>query len=155
SACKRNRCSMAESPRNLISPPEPRTRCQGKPNEPRSTRATCRASPGNPAARATAPYVETFPRGIFLMARRIRISGEPAGGRRNLSRGSLAERLDGFFFAVIDLEHCKQLRELQQVADALGQSRQLDGSPRILSGCVQCHECTQAAAIDVGDVGEI
>ena len=142
SACKRNRCSMAESPRNLISPPEPSTRCQGNPNDPRSTRATCRASPGTPAARATAPYVETLPRGIFLIARRIRTSGAAAGEELNLSRSSLPERLDRFFFAVIDLKHGKQLRELQQVADSLGQSRQLHGSPRILRGCVQCHECT-------------
>src|SRR5258707_3486017 len=31
SASSRSLCSIAESPRSLISPPEPRTRCHGKP----------------------------------------------------------------------------------------------------------------------------
>ena len=32
SPSRRSRCSRAESPRNLISPPAPSTRCQGNPN---------------------------------------------------------------------------------------------------------------------------
>jgi hypothetical protein len=68
----RSRCSAADSPRNLISPPAPRTRCQGKPNPRCNTRATIRASPGNPAAFATPPYVNTFPRGIARITRSMR-----------------------------------------------------------------------------------
>src|SRR5260370_25720837 len=54
----RSRCSMAESPRNLISPPAPSTRCQGSPKQRLKTAATCRAAPGYPAARAMAPRSE-------------------------------------------------------------------------------------------------
>lgn len=64
SASKRSLCSIAESPVSLISPPAPNTRCQGNPKPRRRAAATRRAAPGNPAARATPPYVETFPRGI-------------------------------------------------------------------------------------------
>ncbi len=55
SASSRRRCSMAESPRTLISPPAPNTRCHGNPNPRCRTRATSRAPLGSPAARATAP----------------------------------------------------------------------------------------------------
>jgi hypothetical protein len=72
SASSRNRCSIAESPVNLIAPPAPNTRCHGNPNPRRKIAATCRAAPGNPAARAIPPYVETFPRGIPRIARSIR-----------------------------------------------------------------------------------
>jgi hypothetical protein len=71
SASRRKRCSKAECPRSLISPPEPRTRCQGTPTAPRSAAAVCRAPRGKPAAAAIAPYVETMPRGIWRMAARI------------------------------------------------------------------------------------
>jgi len=66
---KRNLCSAPLSPGSLIAPPEPRTRCHGNPGTCRRTRTTWRAAPGQPAARATAPYVETFPRGRARMAR--------------------------------------------------------------------------------------
>src|SRR5581483_3601405 len=72
SASSRSRCSIAESPLSLISPPAPSTRCHGKPNPRRSTRATIRACPGRPAALATAPYVRTFPRGIARITRSTR-----------------------------------------------------------------------------------
>ena len=55
SACRRSRCSIAESPRSLISPPAPSTLCQGRSKERRSAPTTCLAAPGYPAARATAP----------------------------------------------------------------------------------------------------
>ena len=72
SASNRNRCSIAESPRSLISPPAPSTRCQGNPYPLPKIRATNRADPGNPAIRAIPPYVETFPRGIARIVRSIR-----------------------------------------------------------------------------------
>jgi len=72
SASNRRRCSMAESPVSLIAPPDPSTRCQGSPNPRRNTRATIRAAPGYPAARATPPYVDTFPRGIPRITRSMR-----------------------------------------------------------------------------------
>ena len=79
SASRRNRCSIAESPVNLIAPPAPKTRCQGKPKPRRKTRATIRAAPGYPAVFATAPYVDTFPSGIARIARSIRNRIFPAG----------------------------------------------------------------------------
>ena len=72
SASSRSRCSIAESPVSLIAPPAPSTRCQGSPNPRRRVAATCRAAPGNPAARATPPYVDTLPRGIARTACSIR-----------------------------------------------------------------------------------
>ena len=48
-------------------PPAPRTRCQGRFSSSGATRnanPACRARPGKPAARATAPYVDTCPRGM-------------------------------------------------------------------------------------------
>jgi hypothetical protein len=55
SASRRKRCSIAESPLNLISPPAPSTRCHGNPNPRLKIAATCLAAPGNPATRAIAP----------------------------------------------------------------------------------------------------
>ncbi len=55
SACRRSRCSTAESPRSLISPPAPTIRCHGSPKERCSVWTTWRAPCGYPAARATAP----------------------------------------------------------------------------------------------------
>src|SRR5437016_7774646 len=72
SLSRRSRWSMAESPRSLTSPPAPNTRCQGNPNERCRTPTTCRAAPGYPAPQATAPYVETFPRGIRRIAATMR-----------------------------------------------------------------------------------
>ena len=69
SLSSRNRCSAAESPRNLISPPAPSTRCQGNPNPRCRMRATMRDRPGYPAALATPPYVNTFPCGISRITR--------------------------------------------------------------------------------------
>jgi hypothetical protein len=73
SASSRSRCSIAESPRSLISPPAPSTRCQGNPYERCRTRATRRAAPAKPAARAMPPYVETLPRGMLRIVASIRI----------------------------------------------------------------------------------
>jgi len=78
SASNRNRCSIAESPRSLISPPAPNTRCHGKLKPRRRIRATIRAAPGNPAAFATPPYVATFPRGIARIVRSILMSIFPS-----------------------------------------------------------------------------
>jgi hypothetical protein len=77
SASRRSRCSIAESPVSLIWPPAPNTRCQGNPNPRRKAAATRRAAPGNPAARATPPYVETFPGGIARTVCSIRRSITP------------------------------------------------------------------------------
>lgn len=97
SASNRNRCSMALSPVSLMAPPAPRTRCQGNPNPRRNTRATSRAAPGKPAARATPPYVDTFPRGIARIARSMRRRIVPESGdfffRVGIKRGRVI-RLD-------------------------------------------------------------
>ena len=77
SACSRNRCSAAESPRNLISPPAPSTRCQGNPNPRCKMRATKRDRPGYPAALATPPYVNTLPRGMARITCSIRTRNSP------------------------------------------------------------------------------
>ncbi len=61
SLCSRDRCG------NTMRPPAPTTRCQGKLSPSGailSANPAWRARPGNPAARATAPYVETCPRGM-------------------------------------------------------------------------------------------
>ena len=77
SASNRSRCSTAGSPRSLISPPAPRTRCQGNPNPRRKTAATCRAAPGKPAARAIPPYVDTLPCGIVRIVCSMRKRATP------------------------------------------------------------------------------
>jgi hypothetical protein len=96
SASKRNRCSTAESPRNLISPPAPNTRCHGNPNPRRKIAATCLAAPGYPAARAIPPYVHTFPRGIARIARSICRRTTPG-----CSGSDLARRTAGLLVQVI------------------------------------------------------
>jgi len=72
SASRRRRCSKPDSAGKAILPPAATTRCHGNPCDCRNAHTTCRAAPGKPAARATAPYVETLPRGIFRMMERIR-----------------------------------------------------------------------------------
>ena len=72
SLSSRKRCSARESPRNLISPPAPSTRCHGNPYPRCKRRATMRDLPGYPAALATPPYVSTFPRGMARITRSIR-----------------------------------------------------------------------------------
>src|SRR6202140_5096373 len=52
---RRNLCSAAFSPHNLIAPPEPTTRCHGNPGTCCRMRTPCRAAPAQPAALATAP----------------------------------------------------------------------------------------------------
>src|ERR1700688_1976918 len=58
----------------MIFPPAPTTRCHGRPRAPRNAQTTCRARPGKPAARATSPYVATFPFGIVRMVSRMVLS---------------------------------------------------------------------------------
>jgi hypothetical protein len=41
----------------------------------------------------------------------------------SLGGSALAERLHRFLFAVVDLENCQQLRDLQQIANSLRESR--------------------------------
>jgi len=97
SASSRSRCSIAESPVNLIAPPAPNTRCQGNPKPRRKTRATIRAAPGYPAIFATPPYVDTFPRGIARIARSI--------------RSRIAPVCSVFFLALFIPEHSRPARK--------------------------------------------
>src|SRR6266496_4687417 len=86
----------------------------------------------------------------------MRPSGEIRGVLRpTLGCGALAERLDGFFLAAINLEHCEQFCDLQQVADSLCQPRQFDGPARVPRGDVQRDQGSQAAAINVGNVSQV
>jgi hypothetical protein len=90
------------------------------------------------------------------MVARMRPSGEirvvlPS----SLSRGALAERLDGFFLAAINLEHGKQFCDLQQVANSLCESSQLDGAAGISRRDEQRDQRSQAAAINIGHLGQI
>jgi hypothetical protein len=66
---RRRACSLCsrENFGNTIRPPAPTTRCHGTFSSSGATfsaNPAWRARPGNPAARATAPYVATWPRGI-------------------------------------------------------------------------------------------
>lgn len=106
SASRRNRCSTAESPRSLISPPAPSIRCHGNPNPRRKIAATCLAAPGYPAARAIPPYVDTFPRGIERIACSIRSRIAPG-----CSGSSLTFRAAGLLIQVISADpNCFALR---------------------------------------------
>ena len=74
-------------------PPAPTTRCHGRLSPSgavRSANPTCRARPGNPAARATDPYVVALPRGIVLITCQISSS---AGSLKRLA--GLRERFTG------------------------------------------------------------
>src|SRR6266700_6446441 len=90
------------------------------------------------------------------MVARMRPSGEIRVVLRSaLGCGALAERLDRFFLAVINLEHREQFCDLQQVADALCQSGQLNGSAAVSRRDEQRDQRSQAAAINVGHIGQI
>src|SRR5439155_16408634 len=65
------------------------------------------------------------------------------------------ERLDRFFLAIIDLEHGEQFCNLQQVANTLCQSGQLNGSAAVSRRDEQRDQRSQAAAINVGHIGQI
>ena len=85
SARRRRACSLCsrDGCGNTMRPPAPTTRCHGRLSASgaiRSANPACRARPGNPAARATAPYVETCPRGIAQTTCHIASSAGFASG---------------------------------------------------------------------------
>jgi hypothetical protein len=90
------------------------------------------------------------------MVARMRRSGEiRVVLRSSLGCGAVAERLDGFFLAAINLKHRKQFCNLQQVANTLCQSRQFDRAAAVSRRDVQGDQSSQAAAINVGNVSQI
>ena len=124
SLSRRNRCSAAESPRNLISPPAPSTRCQGNPNPRCKMRATMRDRPGYPAAWATPPYVNTLPRGIARITCSMRSRMSPASLaflERFLTLTRLDFRIDKALLPDIIMQasrivSCRQLRPAREVS---------------------------------------
>src|SRR5271154_6564927 len=92
SARKRFACSLCagEEIGNTMRPPAPRTRCQGRLIACGTTlkaKPVSRARPGSPAARATAPYVETCPRGMVQTTSQIAwMAGLPAAGAARRGR---------------------------------------------------------------------
>src|ERR1051326_8012731 len=57
-----------------------------------------------------------------------------------LRRHSLAERLHGLVFAVVNLEYGQQLGDLQEIADALGKPRKFHRSNAVMRGGIQRSE---------------
>ena len=58
----------------------------------------------------------------------------------SLGGSGFAERLYRFFFAVVDLENCQQLGDLQQIANSLRESRQFNRTPGISRRDEQRHQ---------------
>ena len=92
SACRRRACSLCSRDDfgNTMRPPAPTTRCHGRFSASGATLSAnpaWRARPGSPAARATAPYVETRPRGIAQTTCQM-----PSSAGLSSAAGSLRDR---------------------------------------------------------------
>jgi hypothetical protein len=74
---------------------------------------------------------------------------------RDLLCLALGERFRGLHLIIVDIENRNQLGDLQQVADTLRESRELNGSASIARAGVERDERAEAAAIDVSDVVQI
>src|SRR5262249_48601971 len=73
---------------------------------------------------------------------------------KELLRG-LPKRLERLVLRRMHIEDSQQLRHLQQIADALGQIRQLNRGPGIVRRRMQRHERAQPARIDIVDLTQV
>src|SRR5689334_20520350 len=89
------------------------------------------------------------------MCNSVLLGAFPARHRRNRSARRRIERLGGLLIVVVALEYGDQLRDLQQIADAFCEIRQLDVSTSIASGGEEADHGPNAAAIDVANFSEI
>src|ERR1700730_2798053 len=72
-----------------------------------------------------------------------------------LGGSTLPERLDRLILAVVYLKHREQLGDLQQIANPLGKVGQLHCAASIVRRCVERHQRSQSAAVDVTDASQI
>ena len=63
--------------------------------------------------------------------------------------------MHGLILAVVNLKDGKQFGNLQKIADALGQPRKFDGATAIVGSGIEGYQCSEPAAIDVGDIGQV
>src|SRR6266436_4461257 len=75
--------------------------------------------------------------------------------RRLRCSGSFFERCDRVFRLVENLKHCHELCNLKQLVCMTTEVGKLDVTADLPSRCVQTHQGTQAAAIDVSNVPEV
>src|SRR6185295_2520726 len=71
----------------------------------------------------------------------------------DLGRGS--EALDGLGFGIEGLEHRQQLRDREQVRDALGQIEELEASALPAHGRISADHFSKARAVHVRHIGEV
>src|SRR6202022_2958660 len=79
----------------------------------------------------------------------------PRKGRSTGSGDSSIQGREGLLLTVIDRENCRQLGNLQHIAQALSQAGEADVGPSRARGRVNPDQRSQTATVDIGHVGKV